>query len=77
MIANFDEVLRCTEGGRWLESFEADLLEWIGSNGFIELPIAIVGTVDWLEWNQLGWVRCKVRNMFFSFCDGFRQCLMA
>jgi hypothetical protein len=65
MITDVDKVFRSTEGGRWLESFEASLLEWIGSNGFIELPVVIVGTVDWFKWNQLGWERCKVRSELF------------
>ncbi len=71
MIANVDEVLRGArkgEGGSNPLRPEASLLEWIGSNGFIGLPVAIVGTVYWFEWNQFGWVQCKVRSVLI-FCS--------
>ncbi len=51
MIAEVDKILGSTEGGRWLEYFKASLLEWVGSNGFIELPVAIIGTINRFEWD--------------------------
>jgi hypothetical protein len=51
MITNVDEILGSTEGGRWLKSFKASFLEWVGPNEFIVLPLAIIGAINRFEWD--------------------------
>ncbi len=55
-IAELREMSRDSERLRWVESLKACLLEWMVTNDFVQLAIAIVSAVEGLKWNEFQWV---------------------
>ncbi len=49
-IAVLHKMTRGHKGLRWVEAFQAYFLEWGGPNDVVELAVAIVRTVEGLEW---------------------------
>ncbi len=59
IITTLCEVSRGGKRLRWVKALEACFFEWVVANDFIELAVAIVGTIEGLEWDQFERVRQK------------------
>jgi hypothetical protein len=51
----------------WCEAFESCLLEGVGGDGLIELSVARVSAIHWLEWNQFQQIWGQISCMFILF----------
>ncbi len=53
-VSNSNAKITCGNlKGQWgCEAFDAHFLEWVFANGFVQLAITRVSTIDWRKWDQ-------------------------